>query len=829
MGVRRLSRVRGAIIWVWGYAHWIFALVAAAVIFKGQIQTLAPVLLPNGDNTHHLMSQFAILGSYQAGDCIWGPQSFDYGMPLFRFYQPLFYLVNLGLQILTSASPMLLQNATVTAFFSLSPLSLCYGLRKIGLPRFAAGIASLMAMTSVAGFGNSIEAFHGNGILTQSLAAFFFPLFLGLFAGFLRGENRLASAAILFALTFLSHVVMAVLAVLAGALYFLVTPIPVRRTWKRVAAFGTVVACLVAFWLVPFLLHTVEFRPIPDSEVRVEKRWWFVGASDDELAHLAATGRLLDDAKTLRPDEKQPLDALSDLLNISITRHVRPPVITCLAAWGLLVGLLCLRRPGVRFLVAGALFSLLLVAGQDDHPWLRFVPFINYVQSFRCVYFVEFFTFALVGLGIERPLYVIVCAVTRSHLAVRILAGIVVLALAFAPSAWAVQEIQAIQEAHIHTFDPEMFDAALARIPSVPKNGYPYRTDVTEVGGLMRDWLSINGYRMGITHWGKSGPNGPFKAQQYLTAHREDVAFSRLIGQRYLYTDRGTAGQLEAHKTKDLAWGPLRSDFDATPDARASRYLFLDTAQDDFLQPIANRLVAVACRDNQWIWLVDSWMERFGATFVERAKPFPVRVRDTGWRDAALGPLVDTVLYLDGAAAERDAEAIAALVRGGKLVWVPYAIPGSGASVIPAHAPVWQVIDEAASKRSGEASSGGASVSVHRIGNKRRTSQHFSFDIDALEPSLAVLPTVSVPGWQAALDGKLVDIYSAGPSLTAVALPQGSHHLVFAWQMPVRDQLLNALSAAVFGALLAVWILSLLGDVVLRRSLRGTLRKGGVR
>jgi hypothetical protein len=821
MRARNAARVRKTTVWCWERAHWLFPFAAAAVLFKGQLQTLAPVLLPNGDNTHHLMSQFNLLASYNADDCIWGPLSADYGMPLLRFYQPLFYLVNLGLQLLTAASPMLLQNAVVTAFFTASPLSFCYGIRKIGLPRFAAGIASLVAMSSVAGFGNSIEAFHGNGILTQSLAAFFFPLFLGTFAGFLRGENRMSTAAILFALTFLSHVVMAVLAVLAVGLYFLVTPISIRRVWKRVAVFSALVACLVAFWLVPFLSHTVEFRPIPDSEVRVEKRWWFVGASDDELARLAASGRLFDDAKALRPDEKEPLDTLSDQLNITVTRHLRPPVITYLTAWGVLVGLLFLRRPGIRFLVAGFLFSLILVAGQDDHPWLRLVPFINYVQSFRCVYFVEFFAFALIGLGIERPLYGLVCAVTRSPLILRVLAAAAVVAGAAIPSAWAIQEIQAIQEAHIHTYDPEAFDAALSRLPAIPKSGYPYRMDVTEVGGLMRDWLSINGYRMGITHWGKSGPNAPFKAQAHLTAHRGEIAFSRLIGQRYLYTDRRTASGLAAEGGAGKRWGEYRNGYDS-PESKASRNLFLDSGQEEFLQPLSNRLVAVRCRADQWIWLVDAWSERYAASFDTGRKPFPVRVRDLGWLDTPLKPLVETVVYLDGAAAEDEAEAIAGLVRDGKSAWVPYEIPASRAEVLPAHGPIWEALDRAAKSVSG-ASGTGAAITVQRVGNKKRTSQKFVYDIDALEPGFAVLPTVAVPGWRAAIDGEPVEIYSAGPSLVSVALPQGSHRLAFSWQMPLLDELLHSLGMALFAALAIAWLLSAMGAVALRRSLRRTL------
>jgi uncharacterized membrane protein YfhO len=115
-------------------------------------------------------------------------------------------------------------------------------------------------------------------------------------------------------------------------------------------------------------------------------------------------------------------------------------------------------------------------------------------------------------------------------------------------------------------------------------------------------------------------------------------------------------------------------------------------------------------------------------------------------------------------------------------------------------------------------------ATVERHDDGRRSVQRFAFDVDALEPTLAFLPTSAIPGWTATLDGKRTEVFSAGPDLVAVALPRGAHRLAFSWQMPAADRFVTILSPIVAVVVFGAWLLSMFGAFVLRRSLRRTLR-----
>jgi hypothetical protein len=826
-------RGRIAAVWLWDHAHLAFPIAAAVVILVCHLPVLKTVLVTGGDHAHHLLSEYLIGRSVAANDSIWGPQATDYGMPLLRFYQPLLYLMNVGLHLDTGLSPLLFHNLSVAIFFAASPLAYCYSLRKIGLPRFAAGFAALLAMASVAGFGNSFEAYHGNGIITQAMGSFFFPLFVGAFVGMLRGENRVTSTSLLFAATFLSHVIMAVLAVFACTLYFLVTSISIRRIWKRVAAMGVMVTCLVAFWLFPFLAHTMEMRAIPDTEIRGEsKRWWFVGASDEEMVELAVSGRLLDDARAVAGSKSSPLDQLTDKLNISKTRTVRAPVVTYLAAWGAFIALFLLRRSGIRFLFAGLLFSLLLYAGQDDHPWLGLFPFIDHVQSFRCTYFIEFFAFALIGLGVERPLTVLLRAASTGRRGIFGAAIAVAVVVAAAPTAWGLHQIGRLGRSFVGSTDKAGLNRVLDAAKSIPNRGYPFRIQTLNRPGTTLDWLAINGFSSGTTHWGGVGPSTMLKFHRYLGAHRSDLGLSSLAGLRYLQGGKKEA--LPLLKPGDTAsWNRLANRPDRRTKVPNGSVYLLDSGREEFLHPMTNPIVLVRCRHSQWIRIVDSWLTRYGTSLGASKTPIPVRLRGEEWDRLAVVARASTVLVLDGDAAQEDRQRLAALAARGKTVWVPFAVDGLDAKPLPPQRSLWTTLagdmDAQLAGRERDMAPdamgiGSEVVTVERHDDRHRSSQRFAFDVDALEPTLAFLPTSAIPGWTATLDGKRTEVLSAGPDLVAVALPRGAHRLAFSWKMPTADRFVTILSPVVAAVVFGAWLLSVFGAFALRRSLRRTLR-----
>ena len=340
-----MKQLRTIALFSWKYAYLLLPALGAVLIVYSHVPALKPVLISGGDNLHHYLSQYVIHYSYLAGDNPFGPTNTEFGVPILRFYQVLFYLVSVGIHIVTKADIRLLHNILMVTCFALSPFSYCYFLRKLGLRLWAASIGSLVSIISIAGFGNSFEAYHGCGIVTQSMGALFFPWFMGNCIGMLRGENRVVGTSVLFALAFLSHAIMAVYAVFAGVLYFLVAPVGIARNWKRITAFGLLGAALVAFWVFPFIAHTQEMRAVPDSIIRGHsKRWWFASVSKDEMVESVISGKLFDDPSAYRKDQTDRLDKLVDWMNIARTRHTRPSVVTVLLALGVLASFLSFRR-----------------------------------------------------------------------------------------------------------------------------------------------------------------------------------------------------------------------------------------------------------------------------------------------------------------------------------------------------------------------------------------------------------------------------------------------------------------------------------------------------
>ena len=91
------------------------------------------------------------------------------------------------------------------------------------------------------------------------------------------------------------------------------------------------------------------------------------------------------------------------------------------------------------------------------------------------------------------------------------------------------------------------------------------------------------------------------------------------------------------------------------------------------------------------------------------------------------------------------------------------------------------------------------------------SAQRYTFEIDALEDVVAILPTKAVPGWNASLDGVARPVFPAGPDMVGVIVPRGAHDLSFEWRMPDRHVALMIISVTAVVIALLVWLLSVAG------------------
>lgn len=806
---RRLAALLAA------HGHHLLPAAGAVTVVATCWMILGPVLNRAGDDLYHIMNEYAMARAVYAGDNVLGPLCLEFGQPVLRFYQALFYLNTVAWHVLAGLDIRFVHNLTIVVCFALSPFAYAHFLRKIGLGRWTAGLGGYLSLISVAAFGNSYEAYFEAGIVTQSVGGLFLPWFLGHFVGMLRGENRPGTTALLFAVAFLSHAIMSVFAVFAGALYVAVTEVGLLRNAKRLAAFAVLGAALVAFWALPFVEHTRTMRPVPDSIIRGRGVHWFTSVSTSELSMVLRTGRLLDDPRRTG-DARDANDKFMDKISIIGTLRTRPPVLTVLTALGALVALGGLRRPSRRFLLAGVTFSLMLFAGPDDFRWLRFLPFMQQIQTFRCTYLVELFAFGLaaLGLGALGRAAVALIATRRRRWAARALGIAFALACA-GGAAWVTVETVQVGMVHMNvrgTGDlAEVVDAASV----LRRQGYPFRIQPKFKAGLTskirQAWLTVNGFQPYCTHWKGTGPTAAYHTCTNLTGPTRSGALFSLLGARWF-----AGSEKEMKSFIDSADADRVPMFERIPigKSRAGKkslpVTLLDSGHDHFLRPLVGRPLPVVCSDAQWIWLVKSWLGKYRSTLWDARTPVPMRVAAGSLGESGLLGAADAVLYLDHSGVAGDAPALAAAPRGLAVI-SPLPIPG--VRIVPtAGKSAWSLLPGAKPSPRGaleeqrEEIDPGLDVSeAEMLDLRHKTFQRFAFDVDNLRPVIAVLPMERVPGWTASLDGAPIPAFATGPDLVGVYLPRGAHRLEIRWEMPTRHVLSLLLTLAALAIVVAAW------------------------
>ncbi len=809
--------------------HHLLPAVAAILTLSSTYILLGPVLNRSGDDMYHLMNEWVLTHAFRVGDDPFGPLGIEFNQPVLRFYQSLFYLHNVIWHVLTGLDIRFLHNLTIVVCFAASPFSYAYFLRKLGLSRWVASLGAFLSMISVAAFGNSFEAYHQAGIVTQSMGGLFFPWFMGNFIGMLRGENSASTTALLFALAFLSHAIMSVFAVFAGALYFLVADVALRRNWRRLLAFGLLGAALVAFWVLPFVAHTTQMRAVPDSIIRGRGVHWFTSVSRSELAMVLTTGRLFDDAKTLGKG-RNPEDELIDRISIIHTLKTRPPVFTALIALGCLLALPRIRRTSQRFMLAGLSFSLMLFAGPDDFRFLAYLPFMKQIQTFRCVYLAEFFAFGLAVSGAAAGLKLVwALAVTRRRTWLR-RALLALFALVLVGGLGMVgTEIVLLGRTHLLIRDPGDLNQMADALSALPERGYPFRVDVSYKGRqkLRHGWLARHGFQPICTHWRATGPTTTYHLCTSMGSAARNTNLFSMAGIRFISADEKNSKSLV--NAVDDDGDPQFDRLPNGPDRRGRGndwHHLLDTGRTHFLRPLVGEPLPVVCSHAQWIWLARSWTGRFRNNLWSPQTPIPMRV--PAGTLAASG-LVDgtarSLFYFDHSGIEKDRPALEAFTRAGGRVITPVEIPGVEGTVLGAdekkgRSPWLALPAEQQRLRSDrppelereELDPGVERASITQRFPWRHSFQYFEFDIDTLEDVIAVLPVSHVPGWRADLDGEPWPVFATGPDMTAVNLPEGAHRLVLWWEMPPLDRAAQWVS---LGALLVVLLLGV--HTLLRR------------
>jgi uncharacterized membrane protein len=362
------------------------ALLVGALLFNAV--WLAPELwtgrIPPNDAVFHRAAAERLADSLARGEPFLDPwvSEWSLGYPLWRSYQPLPHLAAAGIMGLTQGH---IDHATAFAAFEyallvLLPASAYAGARLLGIGPLGGGVVSLLILAPVGagdldryGLGYGAFTWRGSGLFAELFALHVLLWSLGISVRALDTGRRRPAASMLLALTTLSHMIFGYVAFVTGALWAVVGPSGERP--RRLIRLVTIVLpslLLLAWFVVPLFLTR---GMINHSRWEPADKWDSFGAS--AVFSQLGSGALLDGG--------------------------RAPLLSILAAAGVLAALLSWRDALARRLLAFGIAWLLLYAGRPTWGHLLVLAGVPAdLQLHRLEAVVQLAAVLIAGWGIEH-------------------------------------------------------------------------------------------------------------------------------------------------------------------------------------------------------------------------------------------------------------------------------------------------------------------------------------------------------------------------------------------------------------------------------------------
>src|SRR5688572_2452293 len=276
---------------------------AAALLWNSLL--LAPELrlgtIPLNDLVFHRAAAARLGEAFLRAEPFLDPwvSEWSLGYPVWRSYQPLPHL--LAAFILRLSAPLASTDAAFAALYyallTLLPLSVYSGARLLGLRPAAAGLAACLVLLPAAdgelgryGLGYGATTWRGSGLYTQLFALHLLLPFLGVAARALDTGRRRATAALLLALTALSHIVFGYVAGISAFVLAVVgEPGGRARRLVRLATLAAPAVLLLLWFVVPLLAAAGE---VNHSRWEDAHKWDSLGAP--RILREIATGSFFD-------------------------------------------------------------------------------------------------------------------------------------------------------------------------------------------------------------------------------------------------------------------------------------------------------------------------------------------------------------------------------------------------------------------------------------------------------------------------------------------------------------------------------------------------------
>ena len=322
---------------------------------------------------------------------------FGFGAPIFLFRPPLQYLC-VGFIHNVSAgyfSLVDIHKFFYVFFLAMYPAGVYYMMRKFRFKPLSCGIGALFAITPISMWGHTLHAYFWLGIMKQLMAIFIFPFALGKIHGCVSAGEKALPAALLIALSFLSHPYIPFCLFLICAVYWLV--VLLGTGWRnatlagiRFAVIWSLVVLLLAFYLAPFYTSP----EIQQHEFSASWRHNFEVVCETTAMTLNHffKGGLFDTTKWSVFGGGEWGWQASAYKN-------RIPMLSAMCFLGILVCIWRRRRFSHAVFLLASTLTLLVFLGPDDVPLMNYIPFMDQFQNIHVVFMLDLFAVSLAGIG----------------------------------------------------------------------------------------------------------------------------------------------------------------------------------------------------------------------------------------------------------------------------------------------------------------------------------------------------------------------------------------------------------------------------------------------
>ncbi|MCB1194769.1 hypothetical protein KDK77_01165 [bacterium] len=359
-------------------------------------------ILASGDSAWHYSNEAHLLRSLEDGQGIFGCFTKGVGHPLLNFYQPLLYILVVGIHLLSFKlfGLIAIHNLLVCILFSLFPLAIYYMGRSFRCSQFESGCMAVFAVFPISGWGHTLDAYFWIGLHTQVIGAVCLPLFLGAVHRMVWHPNRwrqCCTAVFALAALILGHAVFALLVMLALAVYVAIFFI-IRGTRECMRLIKPLACCLAitgticSFWIVPFVVSNHTYKFIPESERSFSPLT--VSLTPGQLLSSIIGGDLFDTVNVSSPLFGGGEEGFRWSMNDAFKRF---RLFTCFILFGLVCAFLSKRKFGQLYFAGLFSCSCILFCGKDDFPLLHLLPFSRNFQPIRAMYLIELASIVLAG------------------------------------------------------------------------------------------------------------------------------------------------------------------------------------------------------------------------------------------------------------------------------------------------------------------------------------------------------------------------------------------------------------------------------------------------